>query len=403
MSGPAPTPSEIKNQQLVKDGEVLLTVEAKVALREIAESRDEITARLHACYLNVVAEMSEFQQQYNENRFTAMYNSTVEGLNAGGADWLADQKEMFTLQYWDEVGEGAEKFLMGMKDSAIMHVKGRANQVYKDFDEKYFNSTWWSKRGLHDLEELGEKEFKRMEETLQGLRQVSNDILETKEKAMMIYKHRQAIMDLPSMIARADTHGIKKFVNTSLMEIDSELANEIGNHPRFPLVLAVIRDDDSVITYLSYIGLIISAIPPNFYAYIAGKGSAYLIIEVVLLAVTAILSAGAAAAARIGMLIARLAATSVRAVTTASKIKRAQRAIDSVERVMVDVTRAADEFQNLGYKLIPAQNMSWVKRKATRSTIRNEQEMAKRDATCRVCKSNKHTTPIRQRGQVEYE
>lgn len=397
------TQSEVTRLALPKDGQVLITSEDTVRQRDIAASRNEITARLHACYLNVVEEMSEFQAQYNDNRVAAMYNSTLEGLNAGGADWLADQKEMLTLKYWDEVGENAEKFVMGMSDRAYIYVRGRFNEVYKDFDEKVFNSAWWSKRGVKDLEAFRDEQIKKMEATLQSVTQVTNDILETKDKAIKIYQHREAILALPAMIAQADTYGIANFVNTALMDIDPELAKEIGTHPRFKLVLALIRDDDSVITYLSYLGLIISAIPPNFYAYVAGKGSAYLMIEVVLLAVTAILSAGAAAAARITLLIGRLAATGVRAISANSKIKRAQRAIDSVERVLEDVQRAADEFQNLGYKLIPAQNKSYMQRSGTRSTVHAKQEMIQRDAKCRVCQSNKHTTPTRQRGQVEYE
>ncbi|REL26229.1 hypothetical protein DXX93_06275 [Thalassotalea euphylliae] len=42
----------------------------------------------------------------------------------------------------------------------------------------------------------------------------------------------------------------------------------------------------SALTYIAYLSLFMEVVPPNFYAFVAGKGSAYLTIEVCLLILT---------------------------------------------------------------------------------------------------------------------
>lgn len=86
----------------------------------------------------------------------------------------------------------------------------------------------------------------------------------------------------------------------------------------------------------------------------AGKGSAYLMIEVVLLIVSALLSAGTAAAARITMLVARIAASSAKIATAGKKIKRAKAAVDALIRMLEDLSNALDDLHQLGAKLVKA-------------------------------------------------
>lgn len=187
------------------------------------------------------------------------------------------------------------------------------------------------------------------------------------------------------------------------MDIDPELANEIKNDPNFAVVLELIADHDSALTYLSYASLMLEAIPPNFYAYAAGKGGAYLMVEVVMLTVTALLSAGGAAAARITMLVARFASTSVKAVTAGSRIEKAKAAISAFIRVLEDLSDAANRLHDLGAKLLNARSRGLSITGGTKATLVAKKEGIKRDSKCRLCGSTAHTTPRSRQGTVQYQ
>ncbi len=187
------------------------------------------------------------------------------------------------------------------------------------------------------------------------------------------------------------------------MDIDPALAKAIRHDPNFAVVLEIIADHDSALSYLAYVGLMLEAIPPNFYAYVAGKGGAYIMIEIVMLIVTALLSAGSAVAVRIGALVARFASASAKVGTIQRKFKRAKAAVDAFIRVLEDLSRAADDLHTLGVKLIHARSKKLIVRGNTKTTLQAKRTMVKRDKRCRLCGSTSHTTPRTRRGTVEYE
>jgi hypothetical protein len=186
------------------------------------------------------------------------------------------------------------------------------------------------------------------------------------------------------------------------MDIDPEVAKEIKADPMFYVVLELIADHDSLLSYLSYVGLAIEAIPPNFLGYLAAKGGAYLLIELILLLVTALLSAGAATAARIAGLSARLLASGGKLATAAKKIEHAKEAVDAVVRVVNDFYDATTSLRALGDKLRVARQRGLVLRGKTRTTIPARKQNIKRQPKCQRCGSTTHTTPRYRLGTVTY-
>ena len=258
---------------------------------------------------------------------------------------------------------------------------------------------WWQRSIEDTTNDLYTKQAQRLESAVS----TGKSVLEAADKARKIYQHRDAILNLPALIADGKPKPIQAFVENELMDIDPELAKAIRNDPNFAIVLEIIADNESALTYLSYVGLMMEAIPPNFYAYVAGKGAAYLIIEVILLVVTALLSAGTAAAARITMLLARFAQTSANVAGIGKKIRRAKAAIEAFIRVIEDLSKAADDLHNLGAKLLRARGKGLHLKGSTKTTLQAKKESIKRDKKCRLCGSTQHTTPRSKRGTVVYE
>ncbi|RZT10045.1 hypothetical protein SAMN05216319_1506 [Duganella sp. CF402] len=392
-----------------KDGAVIVTTETRVTEKEISEEREGIVLRLHAAYLNLTDQMAEFQSQWDENPTLAFVTSAREGWNAGGAEWLSDQAELFKPELWTDLGGKIRDAAGTAYDRLASYSKQRYDELHKQLsthienpDDTLYNWAWWQKAITEEATELGRQQLQKLEDARHAVQDAANTVIESANKARKIYQHRDAILNLPSLIADGQPRPVQNFVDTVLMDIDPVLAKSIRNDPNFAVVLEIIADHDSALSYLAYVGLMIEAIPPNFYAYVAGKGSAYLMIEVVMLVVSALLSAGAAVAARITMLIGRFAAASVKVVTANRRIKRAKAAIDAFLRIMRDLSDAVDDLHNLGAKLLQARSKGLVVRGNTKTTLAAKRTSIKRDKKCRVCGSTAHTTPRLRPGTVHY-
>lgn len=401
--------TEIRKLDAPKDGNVLVTVKSRITEKEITEEREMIVLRLHAAYLNLTDYMAEFQTQWDDSPALAYVTSAYEGWNAGGAEWLDDQAEFFTADLWINLGSKVKDAAGTAYDRLATYSAGRFESVQKEVnkhldkpEETLLNWAWWQRSLSDTATELGNEQLRRFEAVRHNMNALSESVFESADMAKKIYRHRNAILDLPTLIANGEPRPIQNFVDTVLMDIDPKLAKAIRDDPNFPVVLEVIADHESALSYLAYVGLMIEAIPPNFYAYVAGKGGAYLMIEIVMLIVTALLSAGAAAAARITMLIARFAAAGAKVVTANRKIKRAKAAIDAFLRMLRDLCDAVDELHSLGAKLLEARSKGYVLRGNTKTTLMAKRKSIKRDKKCRCCGSTEHTTPRTRPGHVEY-
>lgn len=399
-------PLDVKRLASSRDGAVLVTVESLASEREIADERETIVLRLHGAYLNLSDQMSEFQQQWDESPALAFITSAHEGWNAGGADWLNDQAELFEAKLWIDLGGKFKDAANAGYDRLAVYSKQRYGQLKGELnkhiahpEDTLYNWAWWQAVVRNEAQ----AQSIRIKDAAYAIDSLVSNVLATADKAKKIYAHRDAILRLPELIANGEPKPIQNFVDTVLMDIDPALAKAIKRDPNFAVVLEVISDHDSALSYLAYFGLMFEAIPPNFYAYVAGKGGAYFMIEVVLLILTALLSAGTAAAARITMLIGRFAATGGRVVLTSQRIKKAKAAIEAFTRILGDFSAAADDLHDLGAKLIAARSRGLVVRGNTRSTLQAKKAAIKRDKRCRRCGSSKHSTPRSHIGNVEYD
>lgn len=401
--------SETGKLEAPDDGKVLVTTSPRVTEKEIAEDRDIIVLRLHSAYLNLVDHMAEFQEHWDANPALAYVQSAREGWNAGGAQWLSDQSELFTAELWTDLGSKVREAAGTAIDRLASYSRGQYQSVEKEInkhlenpDDTLLNWAWWQRSLTDTAEKLRDEQLRILNSVGHNVAETASSVLETADKARKIYRHREAILNLPTLIANGDPKPVQKFIDTVLMDIDPQLAKAIRNDPHFAAVLELIADHDSALTYLSYVGLMIEAVPPNFFAYVAGKGGAYLMIEVVMLVVTALLSAGTAAAARVTMLVARFAAAGAKAVTANRHIKRAKVAIEAFIRILKDLSEAADELHDLGLKLIQARSRGLNVRGNTRTTLQARRSAIKRDKKCRLCGSTKHSTPRVRPGEIEY-
>lgn len=404
------TTSQLIRIPTAKDGSVTITAEARATEREIVEERNEIVARLDSTYLHLTEEMKEFQQLWDQGPALAFVQSAHAGLHAGGAQWLSDQAELFDADLWNNLGRNIKEAAGAALDRSAIYtaqryeeIKQQTNRHLENPGDTILNWAWWQKKAEKASRELQAQHDAMVKGATAAVSDAARDILESAEKARKIYKYREEILNLPVLIAKGEPRPVQAFVETVLMDIDSELANKIRYHEDFALVLAIIEDHDSALSYLSYAGLMMEAIPPNFFAYCAGKGGAYLMIELVLLIVTALLSAGSAVAVRIGMLAARLASAGAKIASTSRVIRRGKRAIDAVVRMLGDLKRAVESLHKIGDKILELRNKGYAFAAKTKSTYHARKQAHKRDVKCKVCGSTTHRTPRRRRGQVEYE
>lgn len=408
MSAQVPTPQRVL---LPKSGGVLITVEPSITEREIVEEREIIILGLHSAYLNLVDSMAEFQQQWDKNPVLAFHNSALEGFSQGGAAWLRDQAELFEKKTWIDLG----KKIQGMAGTARDTLEGHAVKQFNSLEARFekhaknpeatvLNWAWWQAMIKAEADEYIREEKAKFTAVKDGVEDFAHSVLTTAETAKKIYQYRDSILNLPTLIAQGKPRPIQAFVEKELMDIDRDLARAIRYHPNFALILEIIEDNDSVLTYLSYIGLMFEAIPPNFYAYVAGKGGAYLMIEVILLVVSALLSAGTAAATRIGMLIARFTMVGAKTVTVGASIKRGQLAVDGFTHVLESLSTATDKLHTFSAKLVKARAKPLAARGNSKTTITAKKESIRRDTKCRICGSTAHVTPKKYPlGNVEYE
>lgn len=401
--------SEVIHLKTPKEGKVIVTSAPLVTEREIAEDRGNIIQTLHAAYLTLNDSMSEFQKRWDANPTMAFLDSARDGAMQGSSTWLSDQAELFDKATWTELGGKIENFAGGCLDRMAAYSK----QQYKDLEREVnkhvanpgrtlYNWAWWQKTIEDQVKGTVVEQRMRLEALHTGVRQTAQAIAETADKARKVYRHRDAILNLPVLIAAGEPKPIQAFVDTVVMDIDPELGRAIRTDPNFAIVLEIIADNESALSYVSYVSLMIEAIPPNFYAFIAGKGAAYVAIELVMLVITALLSAGAAAAARVAALVVRLATTSAKVAGAAKHLRRAKEAVDAFIRALEDLMTAVNDLHALGAKLVKARSKGLTVRGNANTRLAAKKGSIRRDKKCLVCGRTDHPTPRHRRGVTAY-
>lgn len=406
-----------QNWLIPKDGDVIATAYPKVTEKEIYDDRELIIQRLDAAYMQLNDMMKPYQRQWDADPALALWESVKEGAASGASEWGDDLAEMFTAEMWTELGMKVKDAAGSALDGAASYSKGVYNNivdrttqtakavgdVLENPDQTVQNWAWWQ-RNLNDLSDEAKRAIQaRVNAEKKAIQAKVNGANKALTQAQKIYKHRDAILGLPELMVLGDPKPVQAFVDTVLMDIDPKLAQEIKSDPNFYVVLEIIADHESILSYLSYMGLVIEAIPPNFYGYLAAKGSVYVLCEVVLLLVTAFLSAGTAAAARVTMLVARLAASSAKVARAARKIEKAVEALNAFIRAVEDFVKAAKDLRVLGEKLRSARQRNLVLKGNTKSTISAKKQAIRRDPKCTLCQNTHHTTPRHRLGSIAYK
>jgi sugar-specific transcriptional regulator TrmB len=398
------------------DGDVLVTARPTVTEKEIHDDRRLIQQRLDAAYLNLTDRMAPFQKEWDAGPLLALMSSVRAGAAAGASEWGDDFAEMFTKEMWTNLGVKIKDLAGSALDAAGDYSKGvyndiaasteaaakRAGKILDNPDKTIHNWGWWQRNFEEAVDDVQKAVTRKVDGYVQSAQSAAQAMSEAAKKAQKAYKHREAILGLPELLVKGDPKPVQAFIDNVLMDIDPQLAKEIKNDPNFYMVLELISDHDSILGYLAYVGLAIESIPPNFLGYAAAKGGVYLLIELVLLFVTAIFSAGAVASARVASLVARLAASSAKLAKAAKKIERAKEALDALIRAIEDFYEAATNLRTLGDKLRQARQRGLVLRGNTRSTVAARKQAIKRDRKCQLCGSTQHTTPRHRLGSVVY-
>lgn len=400
-------PEESKHLLASQDGAVTVSTEPDVSEKEINDDREVIVQRLHATYLNLTEAMTPYQEKWDAGWKSALAEAVWDGGAAGFSEWGDDFADYFKKETWVELGDKIEKAAGTAYDTAAEY----AANFYKDAVERVNKAAKQLEEAPDTGEVLRNWAWQVVDEAVvqpannlkQTVTTTINSVSEAAATAKKIYSHRNEILELPNLIAAGDPKPIQNFVDTVLMDIDPAFAKAIKEDPNFPVMLEIIADHESALAYLTYAGLAFEAVPPNFYAYAAGKGGAYLLVEVVLLIITALLSAGTAAAARIASLAARIAMSSTKVAKVVKKAQQIMKAFDAFIDLLHDFSRAVDELHALGGKLLRARTRGLRVKGGTKTTIAAKREAIKRDKKCRICGSTKHTTPHGRLGTVKYE
>lgn len=394
-----------------KDGTVTATAKPTVTEREIADDRDLIIQRLHTMYLSLNDAMHPFQQEWEAGPMAALGSAVWGGAAEGASEWGEDFADLFKAETWttlgDQIGSAAGNAYDSLAENAaelsrdFIAATNKANAEAQRFIDAPLDTLQnWTWQGTEAVEKSFNEQRARLNEiqraTLEAINKAST-------MSLKIYQHREAILNLSNLIERGDPKPIQNFVDTVVMDIDPELAKAIKNDPNFYVVLEVIADHESVLSYLAYASLMFEAVPPNFYAHVASKGAVYLLIEVVLLVISALLSAGTAAAARIASLAARIAMSSAKIAGATKKAQQLIKAVKAFTDALEDFSRAADDLHRLGAKLHVARQRGVTLKGPTRSTVTVRRQSATRDKKCRFCGSTKHATPHGRLGTVQYE
>ncbi|WP_163831829.1 hypothetical protein [Spartinivicinus ruber] len=381
--------------------------------KKIASLREALEMKLDGAYRDTVKQMSEFQGQWETYGYMSIALSGGEGLYAGSSDWIDDQADLFEAETWSKLGDTiseatgkafdtAADYAQEVYERAVKNANEAAEWVDEHSDELH-NFHWWSTQAETAIEEAKKAYRDHKAKVQQHLDDAADFLSESKEKVEKLYKYKEEILKLPQYITEGDPIKVENFVDTVLMDVDPELANSVKNNPNFYIALELIADHDSALTYFAYVDLFMEAVPPNFYAYIAGKGGSYIAIEVLLLIALSFLTLGTGTIARITMLGARLATSSARVAGVTKKITQAQAAIQAFKRTLEDFADSTKILKDLGETLHKARNGSITQKGSVNSTLTIKKQNQKRNSRCRICHKSDHTTPRSQRGCVVYK
>ncbi|AYO20548.1 DUF4150 domain-containing protein [Vibrio owensii] len=362
---------------------------------QITNIQDSVEATLDGAYNVLIEDMKGFQQQWDEEGYWTLGDGVIDGAQAWGADIV----DMLSPSFWGDAADTISDLSSSAVDKLAIYSVDKFNSITKAMlNEKgqLKNPTWVLETLGREFDSFQDSVFESVDEAIEDVSKLYAESQDVVRKLECIAKHRQTILELPQKISNGDVDAVETFIDTVLMDFDPDWAKEIKGHEQFPNAMAIIEDHDTILTYVTYLSLMLEAIPPNFYFYYGGKAGTYLILELILTVVLAICTLGTGAAARIATLVARFAAGAKKV----KGIRNAAKAFDSFIKAVESLIDVLSDYQELAEKLVKRPLGKFKGKPVT--TMTAKKKAVKRDASCRLCHSNQHKTPRYKRGELEY-
>ena len=386
-----------------EDGKVVVTAHPEITEREIYDDRHRIILALNDGHTRLMKSMAPFQARWDAGHGWALADAAADGIGAGASAWGEDFADLFKEETWCEIGKKMQDFAGSAYDAAAAYVPEyyraftvRANTACDELSEHPVDTlkTWaW---------DWVEAEKQRAQAIADYVVAKNTEFAKDIERSKKMYAYRDAIMALPKHMAEGDIQKIQAFIDNELKAIDPEWHASIRNSPHRPVMLELIADHDSALSYLTYVSLMIESVPPNFYVYVAGKGGAYLLIELILTIVLAFLTGGTAAVARISALAARLLASSARVAAIGRKVEKLSEAFDAFVNCIYIYERVSKMLYALGEKLVKIRQRAEHWMDQTLRKMHMKRKLRKRDAKCQHCGCGDHRTPRGGHGVLNY-
>ncbi|MEO9384014.1 hypothetical protein [Chromobacterium phragmitis] len=390
---------------LHKDGNVTISGNSRITEKEVEETRNAIIRDLDAVYHRIVKKMEPFQQAWASGPKLALAEAVYDGAKAGVSGWGEDFADFFKAETWQNMGHGVKNAAGDTWDllssNAIKtgkSIKESINGAIKDSDQ-LLNWSWYNHKYADMQNAIDAQVNAVIANAKSTVKTAEKDI----EKAKKLYKYRQEILALPGAIAAGNPEPVQKFVETSLMDIDPELAKSIRYSPEFHQAIALLQDKDAGPAYITYAMLCYEAIPPNFYAYLATRGGSYLAIDLITTLILAFFTAGAALEARISLLIARIAASSKKVSKVIKAVEHAQAAFDAIISMIQDFFNIGKRLREYTKKLVASRNRSVAAKGGSKTEIAIKHKIHTRSKKCQCCGSTSHHTPHHGKGVIVYQ
>jgi len=303
------------------------------------ELRFSLESSLDTTYRRVLTSMQEFQAQWDEYGIFSTAISYKDGALAGSELWfdhLADTKKLITETDWQGLSETAyEKVTAGL-ETAVGSIedshKKAANWLIEGAQQE---KPWaWFGNQITDASEYAWNAYTNTVEDVADdiadlFKETKEDLESIADISLKLFEHRDDIFLFFQNISSANTSDIANFIDTVIADIDPELARSIKEDTDSYGVFLELINDDAGRIFLSYLGLIIGAVPPNFYAFLYGAAAAYIILEVLFCILLAFISGGLAVAARFAAIIARIAVMGMKVTAVNKRIASGARAVSA--------------------------------------------------------------------------
>ena len=387
----------------IPEGLVEVTVERVTGVeQDIASLKKKLRTTLDSGYKDVVKDMQPFREQWNDYGYASLVLSGAQGALTGGDGWLDDQKELFDGDTWEQFGKSISEGLSDALDYTASYIPETYDSItesieetLEDIEENSDNLAswnWWDQQVKEGVDRTVRKIDSNFDDAKEFLDESTDSIAK-------LIKYKSAILRLPKQISRGDAKSVQSFVDGPLKDIDPDLSKQIKESAEFYMVLELIADHDSALTYFTYLDLFIEAVPPNFYAYVSGKAGIYILIEIILFVVLSFLTLGVGTAARLTAIAARMTVTSVRVNKKLDKAEKAQQAFKGMVEYFA---KSSDTLKKLGQKLAVTRSAGRLSVGTENGTLTTKKKEEKREKKCRLCGGD-HDTPKGLKGDVTYE